>query len=149
MKKGHYLFLVGLLSTSSVSANTPIVATGQNPVWAVGGTHTSNQTISLITAPSQYDILVTDVVFSITGFGSGASSCIATITLNDNTGTPLASYRLASRDNVNYGGGIAPTTISHTYRAGLPITAGNSLEMVSTVSCGDLSYSISGLNVHP
>lgn len=149
MKKGHYLFLLGFLSSNPVSANAPIVPTGENPVWAVGGEQTSGQTISLITAPSQYDVLVTDVVFSITGSAGGANSCVATIRLNDNTGNLLASYRLASRDMVNYGGGISPTVISHTYRAGLPIAAGNSLEMVSTVSCGGLSYSISGLKVHP
>jgi hypothetical protein len=147
--KQIYALVVAVFFSATATA-TPITSTGDNPVWAVGGTQTTgNQTISVITASSSQDILVTDIIFSITGFGTSATSCIASITLQDSNGNVLGSYRVASRDNVNYGGGITPTSISHSYRAGLPIYTGTSLEMLTDISCGSLGYSVSGLHVRP
>jgi hypothetical protein len=145
--------LLGLIVLGAVfiaTAFSPNTSLGINPVWAAGGNLSSgNQTIALMSAPSNQDLLVTDVVFSITGSGNGSSSCTAIITLQDSNSISLGGYRVASRDNVNYGGGISPTTISHTYRAGLPVSAGTSLDMVVNTSCGGLSYSVSGVHVQP
>ena len=149
-KKISFFCVLMLCTASSLYANPPIVALGSNPVWAVGGNQgtTSGQTISLISAPSDQDLLITDVVLTSTGSPSGSNSCISIVTLQDSNANVLAMYRLASRDNVNYGGGIGPTTVSHTYRSGLPVSAGTTLQMVAYVSCGEMSYSIAGMKVH-
>ena len=145
-----YVFLAGIVIAATATASSPITSTGANPAWAIGGSQgAGSQTISLLTAPSDQDLLVTDVVFSITGYGSNSSSCVAVVTIQDNGGNLLASYRIASRDNVNYGGGISPTSISHSYRAGLPVSAGNTLEMATSIDCGGFSYSVAGLHVQP
>ena len=145
-----YLLFLGIMMTSDAIASPPITSTGSNPVWATGGNQsTGTRTLSLIAASSTQDLLVTDVVFSITGSASSSYSCTALITLQDGSGNVLSSYRVASRDNVNYGGGVTPSNISHQYRAGLPVSAGDTLELVTDVSCGGFSYSVAGLYVQP
>ena len=149
-QKTIFLILSGITMVFVATAFSPNTSLGVNPVWAVGGSLGSgNQTLSLINAPNNQDILVTDVVFSITGSGNSSSSCTANVTLQDSNGSNLGGYRVASRDNVNYGGGITPSNISHTYRAGIPVSSGNSLEMVVNTSCGGFSYSVSGIHVQP
>ena len=64
------------------------------------------------------------------------------MTLEDTNGIHFGAYRVASRDNVNYGGGITPSNISHSYRAGLPVPAGSTLEMTTNIGCGGFSYSV-------
>ena len=72
-KTALYVFAAGLVIAATATASPPITSTGANPAWAVGGSYGSGtQTISLLTAPSDQDLLVTDVVFSITGSGGAA-----------------------------------------------------------------------------
>jgi hypothetical protein len=89
-KKRYFGFCcVVFFSAATFLANasaTPNTSLGDNPVWAVGGTKSSGtQTVSVITAPVNQDLLVTDVALSITGYGNSATSCVAAVTLQDSS----------------------------------------------------------------
>ena len=119
------------------------VSMGENPVWSVGGEHNTSAPHIVITAPDDQDAVVTDVVLS---FDCG--SCSPQVDLKAG-GQTLGSY--AYRHMEHYGASrshtSSPFPITHSYRSGLHVPAGESLTI--QVSSNSVNYSLSGYHAQP
>ena len=116
------------------------VSTGTNPLWAVGGNHYPGAAMEIITAPSDQEIVVTDILMTFE-----CTSCTPTVILkaNDTTisRTVFRHYRSGS--------GYATTSVPlrHTFSSGLPVPAGQTLTM--EVSANSVDYTLSGYYAQP
>lgn len=143
--------MIVLGPNSATAYPSQAVSYGANPAVATGGSVASTQTV--FTAPTTQEILVTDVVFTATG-GSGSTwvyACSSVLTLIDTTGNTLASFRLSADTNARYytgGGNLHSTTVSHTFATGLPVPAGDSLELTHSGDCS-VEYTLSGYYAEP
>ena len=119
------------------------VSMGENPVWSVGGQHSSSAPHIVITAPDDQDAVVTDVVLS---FGCG--SCTSQVDLKAG-GQNLGSfmYRQLEHYGASRSHTSTPVPIAHSYRSGLHVPAGESLTI--EVSYSAVNYSLSGYYAQP
>jgi hypothetical protein len=120
-----------------------VVSTGNNPAFAVGGGVSSSTTTTLKTAPSDAILMVSDVVLT----ANPHDNCTNIVTLQTSGGATLGQFRLGSQRQNNGGGystyAASPDQIQHSFAFGLPVPAGESLEMNTFSSC-EISYTIAG-----
>ena len=150
----HYLGIMGIILCSTLLIWTtknsfaipqgPMSNLGSNPHWSIGGEANTSQTITLATASSSNALLITDVV--LTQYGTNGNPCRTTVKLQTGSGDILGAYRIVSRDDYSYS--YTSNSVSHAYASGLSVPAGESLVMVSTMGCGNLAYSFSGVHIH-
>ena len=123
------------------------VSMGSNPVWSVGGTLTGTSPETVLT-PIDSIGLVTDVVVTVAGTcGDGTW-----FQLTNSSGDVLGSFVLASDNYVGSAAGSVwtPTVVSHAFESGLPIAAGDTLNVArgGSSSCS-LRYTLSGYYAQP
>jgi hypothetical protein len=116
------------------------VSTGSNPVWSKGG-EVDGVTISVMDAPSDQDVVITDVVLSFSN-----SNCYSRVEIRTDTGDILAFFRLRQTDE--YYRTSEPTSIQHSFNSGLPVPAGQTLVLQEYGGC-DVAYTLSGYYAQP
>jgi len=128
------------------------VSTGSNPVVAAGGRLAySGETNTVFTAPSDQNIVVTDVVLT------GATTTYdcrgqSRVIISSDSVTTLASFTVDQRGH----GSSSTGSISANYTSGLPVLAGESLYIRTEgnfQSCGTayhhVDYSLAGYHAQP
>ena len=145
---GFVLLCGAVFATSLKSAAAfpqgPSVSYGSNPVLSVGGSVSSAGT-TLFTAPSDQMIVISDLLLTMNHY-----SCSSTISLVTSSGETLATVDLHSfYESVNHYSrtNSQPTSIQHSFRSGLPISPGDSIEIVESGGC-DVAYTVSGYYSH-
>jgi len=143
---GFVLLCSAVLIHSLNSANAgPSVSTGTNPIFSFGGV-VSSDTSTVFTAPSDQMMIITDVVLTM-----NSSSCTARVNLETASGN-ISNFKLHSNyvNNNGWGNpsGTAPTVVAHSFRSGIPVLVGDSLQFVESGGCS-VAYSLSGYYAHP
>jgi hypothetical protein len=142
---------VGLgFSLASSDANGypagPAVSLGTNPAFSNGGI-VSSSADSITTASTGQQMVITDVVLTM-----ATDSCSSQVDLRSSTGAVLGTFKLHSSFTNNNGWGrphrTSPTQVSHSFGTGLPLSAGDSIEVVETGGCG-VAYTLSGYYAQP
>ena len=137
-----FVAFLGVSNASGFGAGV-VVGSGTNPAFAVGGGVSSATTTTLQTAPSDGILMVSDVVLTSDPHGN----CTNVVSLRTSSGSVLGQFYLGSQRQNNGGGystySASPSQVQHTFAFGLPVPAGESLELVTSASCS-LSYTIAG-----
>jgi len=113
-----------------------VVSSGSNPVIAVGGT-VSSSTAGLFTAPVDQDVVVTDVWLTM-----ASRSCSANVQLTTSEGATVSMVKVLE------GATARPTSIQHSFGSGLPLPAGQTLQITESGGCS-VAYTISGYYAQP
>ena len=129
------------------------VSYGSNPVWAMGGYVTGDDTREITTAPAGQTLIVTDVHLTMSDDETGWD-CMAKWVIDLETGgTSLGSFALQQFRHYSDGDSFTPgqTVANATFSSGLPVPAGQALSLVAnqvgTTGCSGevrLHYTISG-----
>jgi hypothetical protein len=123
------------------------VSMGSNPLFSFGGT-VSNNTTTLFTAPSDQIMVVTDILLSMT-----QDSCKSTVSFTTTSGLTLGTINLHSKQ-IDTGGSYnraaltGPTQTQHAFNSGLPLSIGDTLEIIESGNCG-VGYTVSGYYAQP
>ena len=142
---------IGLgFSLASSDANSypsgPAVSLGTNPAFSNGGL-VSSSVESITTASADQQMVITDVVLTM-----ASDSCSSQVDLRSSTGAVVGTFKLHSSFTNNNGWGnphrTPPTQVSHSFGTGLPLSAGESLEVAETGGCG-VAYTLSGYYAQP
>jgi len=131
-----------VLATSLAASAYPAgaaVSTGSNPVFSVGGDFGLDSTVEVITAPADHDLVVTDVIVSVT---SPVCRLSASISLElASSGEKLAAFAL----NVPYTHNDTGLHPLH-FESGLRIPQGQVLQISMPTriytECGTSSYRV-------
>jgi hypothetical protein len=123
------------------------VSLGSNPAFSSGGV-VSSSTASVSTASGDQQMIITDVVLTMAN-----DSCSSQVELRSAiTGTAIGTFKLHSSFTNNNGWGrphrTPPTQVAHSFGTGLPLTAGDSLEVVEAGGCS-IAYTVSGYYAQP
>jgi len=112
------------------------ISLGSNPVQAWAGTvnHTG---ATVVTAPSDQDIVVTDLILSCN------SSCDARASLTRSDGTLVGSFWVSG----GYGSSYDTLSIQYQLSSGIPVPAGQSLSI--STSYDTIAYTLSGYLAQP
>ena len=131
------------MGTAAAFEGGPAVAMGSNPAFAVGGGVNTASTLTLQTAPTTGILIVSDVVFTVNPHGN----CVNTISLQTSNGSVIGQFQLGSQRAPNNATGgsytTAPDQIQHSFAFGLPVPAGEELQLVTSSSC-EISYTVAG-----
>ena len=114
------------------------VSYGANPVVSVGGL-IDDATITLISAPADQDLVITDLLLTMY-----VGNCNSSITLTNSAGDTVAQVRLKGVEH--RGGDDAAhwlSSVEHSFKSGIPVPAGENLNMTEGGSC-DVAYTASG-----
>ena len=150
-----------LLVYQSADANAvQSISYGQNPIVAIGGTAYDGESKNLLTAPSAYDLIVTDIALTSTGNGM----CIRShkTDLMASGGTVLGQFETTT-SAIAYGlnGSTSGTSIQLSLQSGLRVPAGEQLQLIVVQSaaagnsyCGGstsygVRYMVSGYYAQP
>ena len=120
------------------------VSLGSNPIDMAAGTASESAT-EVFTASEDHNFVVTDVVLTLIG-GGHWNSCTSQVTLLNSSGVRLGSFQLQA-DQASYFSadpGSPASIISHTFSSGLVVSAGDTMTIARTGSCGALDYTLSG-----
>ena len=135
-----FCIAVGWLFASSPAQGHPsgmVVSTGSNPIVNVAGQLSSSAWVSVLTAPEDQDIVVTDLVFSANHSGAGEPE----LRLASTTQT-VGRYFIFGGSY--HGGGPAHFSL----QTGIRVPAGDSLELnINTTNY--VNYSLSGYYAQP
>ena len=104
-------------------------------------------TATLLTAPADQALIITDVVLTTTG-GRSWTPYDTRVSVDTDAGA-IAEYMLVT-DTSNSGDGlyISPVQVSHAYQSGLPVPPGTTVGITNHGDT-DVSYSVSGCLVQP
>ena len=138
------LIICGLFQTNAFGfGGGMVVATGTNPAFSVGGGVSSASTILLQTAPMNGTLMVSDVILT----ADPRTDCSNTVSLRTSGGAFLGQFRLGAQRQNNGGGystyAASPSQIQHSFAFGLPVPAGEDLELLTSTNCA-ISYTIAG-----
>ncbi len=121
----------------------PAVSSGTNPVWSLGGNIDTPGSVSVLTAPDDSDVVITDVYFT-----SQCTNCAVRIALDTET-ERLASYRYwqiqdggSTMDSV-----VSPQPVRQSMSSGIRVPAGESLSL--SISSHYIDYTLSGYYAQP
>ena len=91
-------------------------------------------------------MIITDVVITMSGQAS-YTPCLNRVNIQTDVGNK-ADFMLVSDTNYNddY---LRPTQVSHSYRSGIPVEAGDTLGITNHGSTCTISYSLSGYYAKP
>ena len=124
----------------------PNVSMGSNPYWATGGLITAGTNSSIITVPSNSDLLITDVIVTVYGAVGTYGACTGDISLETSSGNTLGRYRIIGSSSAR---SYTPNLVSHDYSSGLPILSGEDLVITNHASNCAVAYSLSGHYINP
>jgi hypothetical protein len=128
------------------------VSMGGNPVVSFGGTRNSTGTDAIGPAPSDQDLVITDISLSGNGVHSSHNACKWTVSLESETGATLGVFKTWSQ--VNYSSySIGNANIFVPLQSGVHVPAGESLNLVvaqdSGASTCSIAYTLSGYYAQP
>jgi len=125
------------------------VSYGANPLMSVGGS--AGSSTLAFTAPSDQQVVVTDVVLTATGYYGSYSPCNSAVTLTTSGGETLGSFQMTSNTTPNAARNFTPTTVQHTFGSGLPVPAGEDLSISASTGSGSCTvrYTLSGYYAQP
>ena len=114
----------------------PVVSTGSSPIMNTGGYITDYGWNTVMTAPAEHDLVVTDVVFS-----------------SDHSGAGDPDLRLSTGENVGqfyiFGGSYHSGGVVHLdLKTGIRVPAGESLQL-NTNTSNNIRYAFSGYLAQP
>jgi hypothetical protein len=130
------------------------VSYGANPVVSAGGSVTPGDVLTLLTAPTGSDLIITDVYFSASSYSYTTNyTCALNLSLTDTTGNAVGNFRVSgSGDNQSPHG----VFVSESYNSGLRVSAGDSLILTATTSArsgydclSGAEYTLSGYYAEP
>ena len=132
------------VNSAQAIPNAQNISYGGNPVFSVGGV-ISNTSNTIITAPADQIMVVTDVVLSMNN-----NTCTSQVNFTDSAGTVVSSFKLYSklRDSGYGATHVAPTSIQHAFNSGIPVAALDTLTIAESGSCS-VAYTLSGYYAHP
>jgi len=114
----------------------PVVSMGSSPIVNVGGERSDPGWFSVVSASSENDLIITDVVFAADISGAGEPKLRLT------TGEDIGHYFV-------FGGSYNSGGVVHlNFKTGIRIPAGAGLEM-DTQTTNDINYAFSGYHAHP
>lgn len=120
-----------------------VVGTGSNPAFAIGGGVAAATTTTLQTAPSDGILMISDVVLTSDPHGN----CTNVVSLQTSSGSILGEFYLGAQRQNNGGGystyTASPSQVQHTFAFGLPVPAGETLQLHTSTSCS-VRYTIAG-----
>ena len=128
-----------MASSDAVGYPSGAVSLGSNPTWSVGGVATSG-TASIIVAPADQELVVTDVVLT-----HGCMPCTRHTQLEVDAVT-VASFRYYQVKDYYDDALQSPHPIQHSFRSGIRVPAGQSLDIVVN---DNVDYTISGYYARP
>ncbi len=113
----------------SFAKNGPITGYGSNPAVSIGGTAYDGETKTLYTAPSDHDILITDIILTSTSNASCFRAHKTDLMLA--SGAVLGQFETASPTfQSSYNSGLSGLSVQHSFSGGLRVPAGDSLLIV-------------------
>jgi hypothetical protein len=117
---------------------------GSNPVIAVGGT-VSSSTAELFTAPADQDVVVTDVWLTMAN-----RSCSSVVDFVTSAGATVSTVKLFSYfyEGTYEATHSQPGSVQHSFGSGLPLPAGQSLEIIESGGCA-VAYTVSAYYAQP
>ena len=133
-----------LSSTDAVGYPVGAVSLGRNPIESAAG-QTTTSPVTVFVADEGADFVVTDVLLSMHQYGW--TTCVAEVVLSLGSGALVGRFELQA-DGDTYSSDSSGTTqavLSHSFRAGILVPAGDSL-FTSGSGCGgsEVSYVYSG-----
>ena len=107
------------------------ISYGQNPIINIGGTAYDNETKTIFTAPSNQDIIVTDIVLTSS---SGSVRCKTSHKSEFilSTGPILGQFETETGYYNGTHGGSTGLSIQHSFQSGIRIPAGTDLTFFVT-----------------
>ena len=142
---GFGMCLMALFSQPKAQANLPIPSSGygQNPLTSIGGTAYDGENKLLMTAPSNYDLIITDVILTSTTNVLCNRTHKSEFILG--SGSVLGQFETSSTgmvvDNGSWGTSNDGGKIQHSFASGLRVPAGDSISLMITETT---SYTYSG-----
>ena len=142
---GFGMCLMALFSQPNAQANFPIPSSGygQNPLTSIGGTAYDGENKLLMTAPSNYDLIITDVILTSTTNVLCNRTHKSEFILG--SGPVLGQFETSSTgmvvDNGTWGTSSDGGKIQHTFASGLRVPAGDSISLMITQTS---SYTYNG-----
>ncbi len=142
----HWVFLIttiltlGWAMTTGVASGHPagtVVSTGSNPIVNAAGRLTDFGFVTIMTAPADQDVVITDLVFSADHSGAGEPELRI-----ESTEKVVGRYFVFGGSY--HGGGVVHIAL----QTGIKIPAGDSLELNINTS-NDVNWAISGHYTQP
>jgi hypothetical protein len=129
-----FCLILGLSITiqpQAIAFPSPNVSYGQNPIINIGGSAYDNETKNIFTAPSDQDIIITDII--LTSF-SGNMGCKASHKSEFilSTGSIFGQFETENGYYNGTHGGSAGMSIQHAFESGIRIPASTSLTFFVT-----------------
>ena len=136
----------------------PVISTGANPIVSAGGLVTDDSSLEIVSAPSDQDLILTDLILTSTTDIDCKRSHRNVLTLS--SGTVMGQYETNSVSVMPSDAPSDGLSISHSFSSGIRIPAGESLSLrvdqtgqfgycdSSTASYG-VRYSVSGYRAQP
>ena len=139
-------FIGYLLVTSANAYPTNTVSTASNPIFAFGGQTAASSTSTLVAAPADQRMIITDIVITMVG-NNGNDPCYNRVSIQTGAGN-MADFVIAS-DTFYQNNYMPPGQISHSYRSGIPVEPNDSFGITNHGSVCTISYSLSGYYAQP
>jgi len=150
---------LGATLTSSNAVGYPAsaaISLGTNPVWSTGGGMESGSSTTVVVAPSDQDLVLTDVVMS-PELGDMTCELIMRAQLSLDSGEELARYTLTLDSySASASGSMTIRGVDSHYISGMRIPAGQGLILQATTigegySCSSeqITYGLSGYSAQP
>ena len=115
---------------------------GSNPIWSVGGLVTSPDGDTVLSAPSDADMVVTDAWVTF-----GQSECTSVVSFSNGAGVVQAQYfGRTERHRSGYGASDMADNVRHNFNSGIRVEAGDTLRI--SASCSS-HYTLSGYYAQP
>lgn len=119
----------------------PNINYGANPAVAIGGTAYDGETKTLLTAPADQDILITDISLMSTSDTQCSRTHKSDLMLG--SGTVFGQFETGSPGGSTYYGlSFSGLSVQHSLQTGLRIPAGDNIQLVIQQS-GSLGYGCS------
>lgn len=133
---GLGMSLMAFFVQPNANANLPMTGMGfgQNPITSIGGTAYDGENKLLLQAPSNYDIVVTDIILTSTS----NQMCNRThkSELHLGSGAVLGQFETGSTgvivDNGTWGTNSSGTNVQHAFSSGIRIPAGDTMTFLVT-----------------
>ena len=158
MLLGSSLTYIAIHQKADASLPTPSIGFAANPVVSAGGSVTSGQSIIVFTAPSDQDIIVTDL--NITSYSTMSCKRNHHTRLTLGSGTTIGAFETHSSISRGSYSSSAGLSAQHALSSGIRIPAGDTLSISTDetgydgASCGTYTnygvrYMLSGHYAQP
>ena len=155
---GGCITYIAINQKADASLPSPSISFGQNPVVSAGGSVTSTQSVLVLSAPSDQDLIVTDI--NLTSYSTMSCKRNHHTQLVLASGATLGAFETHSAISRGSYSSSAGLSVQQSLNSGLRIPAGDSLYITTDetgydgASCGTYTnygvrYMISGYHSQP